>query len=85
MYQGEELGLPEVADLPAEVLQDPVWERTGHTLEGRDGCRVPLPWTRDGSYFGFGSNGSWLPQTAGLRSLFAQAQEGAGLDPADVP
>ena len=42
LYQGEELGLPEVADLPAEVLQDPIWLRSGHTVKGRDGCRVPL-------------------------------------------
>ncbi|MEU3554419.1 glycoside hydrolase family 13 protein [Streptomyces fragilis] len=54
LYQGEELGLPEVADLPAEALQDPIWEQTGHTRKGRDGCRVPLPWTRGGAGFGFG-------------------------------
>jgi alpha-glucosidase len=62
LYQGEELGLPEVADLSPDVLQDPIWERTGHTLKGRDGCRVPLPWTREGSSFGFGDAGAWLPQ-----------------------
>ena len=44
LYQGEELGLHEVADLPAGALQDPIWLRTGNTLKGRDGCRVPLPW-----------------------------------------
>jgi alpha-glucosidase len=76
LYQGEELGLPEVADLPAEVLQDPVWERTGHVLKGRDGCRVPLPWTRDGSSFGFGGNGSWLPQPGTFGPLSVQAQDG---------
>jgi alpha-glucosidase len=76
LYQGEELGLPEVADLPPEVLHDPVWERTGHTLKGRDGCRVPLAWTRDGSSFGFGSNGSWLPQPPIFGELSVQAQDG---------
>ena len=45
LYQGEELGLHEVADLPADALQDPIWLRTGNTKKGRDGCRVPLPWT----------------------------------------
>ncbi len=45
LYQGEELGLPEVTDLPEELLQDPTWERSGHTSRGRDGCRVPLPWS----------------------------------------
>ncbi|HYO30186.1 MAG TPA: alpha-amylase family glycosyl hydrolase, partial [Thermomicrobiales bacterium] len=28
LYQGEELGLPEVADLPSSALHDPVWKRT---------------------------------------------------------
>jgi alpha-glucosidase len=76
LYQGEELGLPEVADLPAEALQDPIWERTGHAQKGRDGCRVPLPWTREGSSFGFGAAGSWLPQPAGFGEFSAEAQDG---------
>ena len=46
LYQGQELGLEEV-DLPDEVRQDPIFERTGGERKGRDGCRVPLPWTRD--------------------------------------
>ena len=54
VYQGEELGLPEVADLPADALEDPRWRDSGHTDKGRDGCRVPLPWTREGASFGFG-------------------------------
>ncbi|SDC96908.1 alpha-glucosidase [Geodermatophilus telluris] len=76
LYQGEELGLPEVADLPAEALQDPIWERTGHAQKGRDGCRVPLPWTREGSSFGFGDGGAWLPQPASFGALSAEAQDG---------
>ncbi|MGV7778828.1 alpha-amylase family glycosyl hydrolase, partial [Mycobacterium kansasii] len=43
IYNGSELGLPNV-ELPDEALQDPVWERSGHTERGRDGCRVPIPW-----------------------------------------
>jgi len=62
IYQGEELGLPEVWDLPPEVLDDPVWERSHHSHKGRDGCRVPLPWTADGPSYGFGSDSAWLPQ-----------------------
>jgi alpha-glucosidase len=62
LYQGEELGLPEAYDLPIEVLDDPVWLRSAHTRKGRDGCRVPLPWTSNGPSFGFGEDGSWLPQ-----------------------
>lgn len=62
VYQGQELGLHEVLDIPDDARQDPVWERSGHTERGRDGCRVPIPWTVSGPSFGFGSNGSWLPQ-----------------------
>ncbi len=76
MYQGEELGLPEVWDLPPEVLDDPVWERSGHTVKGRDGCRVPLPWTPDGPSFGFGSSEPWLPQPAAFAELAASVQDG---------
>ncbi|MGW7521553.1 glycoside hydrolase family 13 protein [Streptomyces sp. NPDC054796] len=76
LYQGEELGLPEVAVLPREALQDPVWARSGGRLKGRDGCRVPLPWTRRGPSAGFGEGGSWLPQPEDWGSLSVQAQEG---------
>ncbi|HEY7822000.1 MAG TPA: alpha-amylase family glycosyl hydrolase, partial [Acidimicrobiia bacterium] len=48
LYQGEELGLTEVHDLPPGVLDDPMWERSGHAEKGRDGCRVPVPWSRRG-------------------------------------
>jgi alpha-glucosidase len=54
LYQGEELGLWEVEDIPAELIADPVFERTGHLVRGRDGCRVPLPWHADEPGFGFG-------------------------------
>jgi len=74
IYQGEELGLPEVWDLPTDVLDDPTWERSGHTEKGRDGCRVPLPWTTDGPSFGFGEGAAWLPQPAVFGELSAQAQ-----------
>ena len=53
VYQGEELGLPEVEDLPDDVLQDPGWEQSGHTERGRDGCRVPIPWSGSAPPFGF--------------------------------
>lgn len=77
LYQGEELGLPEVADLPAEALQDPVWEQTGRTSKGRDGCRVPLPWTADGPSYGFGAGGAWLPQPDWFADYAVAAQDGA--------
>jgi len=66
LYQGEELGLPEVTDLPIEILSDPMFHRTGGARRGRDGCRVPLPWTARQQFFGFspelGTAGPWLPQ-----------------------
>ena len=76
VYQGEELGLPEVADLPTAVLQDPIWEQTGHVRKGRDGCRVPLPWTPDGPSYGFGPGAAWLPQPADWAALTVDAQTG---------
>jgi alpha-glucosidase len=76
LYQGEELGLHEVYDLPAAALQDPIWLRTGNTLKGRDGCRVPLPWDADGDSYGFGSGGGWLPQPAGFAPLSVARQLG---------
>lgn len=74
LYQGEELGLPEVTELPVDVLDDPVWARSGHTEKGRDGCRVPIPWTVDGASAGFGWNGSWLPQPDGWGDRSVEAQ-----------
>ncbi|PRY12186.1 glycoside hydrolase family 13 protein [Kineococcus rhizosphaerae] len=79
LYQGEELGLPEVADLPGVVLQDPTWIRSLGTCKGRDGCRVPLPWTPDGPTFGFGPDGglpAHLPQPSWFSRYAAAAQAG---------
>lgn len=53
LYQGEELGLPEVADLKPEQLADPIWLRTSGKEKGRDGCRVPIPWTEKDAYPNF--------------------------------
>ncbi|NJA57725.1 glycoside hydrolase family 13 protein [Streptomyces sp. NEAU-H3] len=77
LYQGEELGLPDVVDLPDEVRQDPSYFRAAGQDGFRDGCRVPLPWTREGSSYGFGSGGSWLPQPAEWGGLSVEAQTGA--------
>ncbi len=76
IYQGEELGLPEVVDLPEEVLADPIWERSGHTVRGRDGARVPIPWTREGPSLGFGGGRPWLPQPTSWSDLSVEAQDG---------
>jgi len=77
LYQGEELGLPEVLDLPDERRQDPIFIRTGGQSLGRDGCRVPLPWTSTGDTFGFSSgHASWLPQPDYFAELSVDAQDG---------
>ncbi|MEO0011511.1 MAG: hypothetical protein RIQ39_1100, partial [Actinomycetota bacterium] len=62
IYQGEELGLHEVLGIPEDQIQDPQYLRNLKVDVGRDGCRVPLPWTSSGSSFGFGEGGSHLPQ-----------------------
>ncbi|OLF07990.1 alpha-glucosidase [Actinophytocola xinjiangensis] len=76
IYQGEELGLAEVEDLPDEVRQDPVFARTAGRDIGRDGCRVPVPWSGETSPYGFSGNGAapWLPQPAGWGAFTAQRQ-----------
>ena len=76
IYQGDELGLPEVEDLPEDVLQDPVFARTQGRVRGRDGCRVPLPWSGDEPPFGFSAPGTstWLPQPRGWADRTAQVQ-----------
>jgi alpha-glucosidase len=61
LYQGDELGLHEVADLPQEALEDPVASRSS-SEKGRDGCRVPLPWTHEEPSYGFGPGGAHLLQ-----------------------
>ncbi|MCZ2828606.1 glycoside hydrolase family 13 protein [Modestobacter sp. VKM Ac-2986] len=74
VYNGDELGMPDV-DLPDEALQDPIWERSGHTERGRDACRVPVPWSGDSPAYGFSTTpDTWLPMPAGWGPLTAEAQ-----------
>ncbi len=75
LYQGEELGLPDATELPDEVRQDPTWAKSGRTLRGRDGCRVPIPWEADAPSYGFGaSDRTWLPQPADYAALAVDQQ-----------
>jgi len=76
LYQGEELGLPEVFDLPPDARRDPIFARTGGAELGRDGCRVPLPWSGSAAPYGFGPGGSvpWLPQPEHWAGLTVDAQ-----------
>ncbi|MDZ8202268.1 glycoside hydrolase family 13 protein [Microbacterium sp. SSW1-59] len=76
LYQGEELGLPEVIDLPDHARQDPTWFRTNGQRYGRDGCRVPIPWTSTAPAYGFSPDGaSWLPQPEEFATLARDIQE----------
>ena len=77
VYQGDELGLPEVEDLPADRIQDPMHFQSGGVDPGRDGCRVPLPWSGDTPPFGFSppfaTDEPWLPQPARLGGAHRRA------------
>jgi len=81
LYQGDELGLPEVPDLPVEWLADPMFARSPGTEKGRDGCRVPLPWTTDAPSFGFGPVQSTPPQPTWFGRHAVSVQDD---DPASV-
>jgi len=77
VYQGEELGLPEVIHLPDAARQDPTWFRTNGERYGRDGCRVPIPWEAQAPAFGFNDSGeSWLPQPDEWATYARDAQLG---------
>jgi alpha-glucosidase len=80
LYQGEELGLYEVEDIPDELRHDPMFHQTGGENLGRDGCRVPLPWSGDAPPFGFSPAGTttapWLPQPADWRDYTVARQQG---------
>ena len=76
IYQGEELGLSEVEDLADEVREDPVFRRTNGADIGRDGCRVPVPWSGTAPPYGFNTTGTapWLPQPDGWAPSTVEAQ-----------
>ena len=81
LYNGDELGMPDV-DLPDDVLQDPMWERSGRTERGRDACRIPVPWSGTQPPYGFSTGAvTWLPMPEGWERLTAEAQGG---DPASM-
>jgi alpha-glucosidase len=74
LYNGDELGMPDV-DVPDEALQDPVWERSGHTKRGRDAGRIPVPWSGTEPSYGFSAQrDTWLPMPEGWAGLTAEAQ-----------
>jgi alpha-glucosidase len=74
LFQGEELGLHEVADFPDAARQDPMFFRSDGAEKGRDGCRVPLPWTSHGPPLGFGGASAHLPQPRWFSQLSVERQ-----------
>ena len=63
LYQGEELGLPQVIDLTAD----------GDVR--RDGGHVPMPWTGSGPCLGFSGGPVAVTQPASFAALSVQAQD----------
>ena len=83
LYQGEELAVPEVRDIPEDRLTDPRWKMSGYLDRGRDGCRVPMPWTSNSAgAFGFSTNAAlkpeqtWLPQSSWWGQYAVDTQDG---------
>ncbi|HVU20620.1 MAG TPA: alpha-amylase family glycosyl hydrolase [Rhizomicrobium sp.] len=74
LYQGEELGLPEV-DLERHELRDPVGDLYYPAAKGRDGCRTPMPWDADAPNLGFTTGRPWLPLGAAHKALAVSKQE----------
>ena len=62
IYQGEELGLEDVKDIPREKMQDPWGIEFAPTFLGRDTCRTPMVWNRKLPNGGFSkAKSTWLP------------------------
>jgi alpha-glucosidase len=74
LYQGEELGLPEV-DLAYHDLRDPYGIAFYPEFRGRDGCRTPMPWRADGAHAGFTTGTPWLPVPDSHRALAVDRQD----------
>ena len=84
IYQGEELGLPEALEIPEDQIQDPQYLRNNKFDKGRDGCRVPLPWNKAGTSFGFGTAGAHLPQPANFSEYSVEAESGIADSPLEI-
>jgi alpha-glucosidase len=77
IYQGDELGLDEV-EVAIEEIRDPMYARSEGVDPGRDGCRVPLPWSGNRPPYGFSPKRAtarpWLSQPADWGALTIDAQ-----------
>ena len=75
LYQGEELGLPQV-DVPFERLQDPEAIANWPQTLSRDGARTPMPWSSNAPQLGFSNGEPWLPVGAEHEALSIDRQDG---------
>lgn len=74
LYQGDELGLPEV-QIPFDRIVDPWGKYLYPKWQGRDGCRTPMPWT-DKRMAGFTSaKAAWLPIPESHKKLSVARQD----------
>jgi alpha-glucosidase len=73
VYNGQELGLPD-AELADSDRQDPVFIRTNGEAKGRDGARVPMPWSGQETPFGFSVGKPWLPLPITWKDLTVESQ-----------
>ena len=79
IYQGEELALDDVQDIPVELMQDPWGIEFAPVFLGRDTCRTPMVWQENTPNGGFSNaNDTWLP-------VAAAHLKRAGLDEAKRP
>jgi alpha-glucosidase len=73
VYNGQELGLPD-AEVADSDRQDPSFLRTNGETKGRDGARVPMPWSGQNTPFGFSSGKPWLPLPSTWKDLTVESQ-----------
>jgi alpha-glucosidase len=77
IWQGEELGLPQV-DVPFDRLQDPeAIANWPHTLS-RDGARTPMPWDSGAANLGFSTTEPWLPVGESHAAMAVDRQQSRG-------
>jgi alpha-glucosidase len=74
IYQGEELGLPQV-DVPFDQLRDPEAIANWPQTLSRDGARTPMPWSSSEPNLGFSDAQPWLPLGGSHRTLAVDHQE----------
>lgn len=75
LWQGEELGLPQV-DISFEQLKDPEAIANWPLTLSRDGARTPMPWIADAIHCGFTTGSPWLPFGPDHAALAVDQQEG---------